>query len=747
MEMFEGDLLVDEGPKRREATKKRKEYKEISVKKEEVLSYEEKGYEPFKELKLKTKLRKPLSPDHKLENRTWLLFFLLGYPELSKNRNFKIKIERKGTPVTYKQIDVFAKDEETVIVAECKAQQKIRRRSLQKDIDEFANLKGDLARSIKKHYGPAFKPKIIWLFVTENIIWSKPDRLRAETQNIHIVTERELRYYLQIANHLKSAARYQFLAEFLKGQKIPGLDGKYVPAIRGKLGGRTFYAFVSNPEQLLKIAFVNHRSLNDPEGAPAYQRLMTKTRLKQISEFVSAGGFFPTNVLINFNEKVRFDLKESDKDAGISWGHLYMPPKYRSAWVIDGQHRLYGYAPLQDKRKTANLFVTINHEQKTVPKTLLDDLEGELKWGSDKPTERLGAICARLITVLNEDIGEPFHARVTRQGIPATDRTCLTVPGLKEGLKRSGLLGSVTLKNRVYELGPLCGASDEETVQRAREAINLFFSQLKSSNLKLWDSGREGLFCTNTGIHAYCLLLGELIDYMSADKGMDPKELSPQELVSEIEEYLVPIADWLEAADGSAMEGKFRVQYGSGGPREYFFRLAELIQERYQDFEPEGMTEWREEKSEDNVRRADEQLKEINRVVQHALFAKLKKQYGNDYWEDGVTDRDIKTQAYSKSMEDDKNVRLDLEHYLDFIQYKKIAEKKHVWPFVKDLFDIPEPGEKGLSKNVKWMEQINKLRRIPAHSTVGRTYRLDDIRYIDFIYQELQHRIPEEFWE
>lgn len=162
MEIFEGELLIGEGPKRREATKKRKEYKEISVKKEEVLSYEEQGYEPFKELKLKTKLRKPLSPDHKLENRTWLLLFLLGYPELSKDRNFKIKIERKGTPVTYKQIDVFAKDEETIIVAECKAQQKIRRRSLQKDIDEFANLKGDLARSIKKHYGPNFKPKKVY---------------------------------------------------------------------------------------------------------------------------------------------------------------------------------------------------------------------------------------------------------------------------------------------------------------------------------------------------------------------------------------------------------------------------------------------------------------------------------------------------------------------------------------------------------------------------------------------------------
>ena len=40
----------------------------------------------------------------------------------------------------------------------------------------------------------------------------------------------------------------------------------------------------------------------------------------------------------------------------------------------------------------ANLFVTINHEQKSVPRSLLDDLEGDLKWGSSKPAERIGAI-------------------------------------------------------------------------------------------------------------------------------------------------------------------------------------------------------------------------------------------------------------------------------------------------------------------------------------------------------------------
>lgn len=444
-------LLTNHGKLSREAAKRRKTYEQISVPKGHVDELLNSGWKIDKELKIKTRLRRERNSDEVLENRVWLLFFLMGYPEISSGRNFKVRIDRKGAEPLYKQIDILSKDDETVIVTECKASERVRRRSLQKDIEKFSNLKGPIANAVKKHYGSSFKPKIIWLFITSNIVWSEPDKQRAAGENIRIITERELRYYLQISDHLKSAARFQFLAEFLKNQKIPGLEGVKVPAIRGKLGGRQFYCFVSTPKQMLKIAFVNHRSLNDPEGAPSYQRLVTRTRLKQISRFLREGGFFPTNILVNFTRKARFEQLAKDEEACVAFGHLYLPNRYRSAWVIDGQHRLYGFAPLNemnlsqnimvvafeglDKTEEANLFVTINHEQKTVPKTLLDDLEGELKWGSEIPTERIGAISARLIGLLNIDIGEPLYGRVTQQGIPATEKTCLGEFNVPKGTK------------------------------------------------------------------------------------------------------------------------------------------------------------------------------------------------------------------------------------------------------------------------------------------------------------------------
>ncbi len=263
---FLGPLLTDASRIRREAVRRRKLFDEKSVGPDDIPVYEAEGWQLDRRLKRLVKVKREKRIDERLENRFWMLLFRLGYPEISDGRNFTVLIERRGAAPLRKQIDVFGKDDETVVVAECKASEKLTKRSLQKDIEEFANLKGPISAAVRKHYGRDMRLKIIWLFITENIIWSAPDKERANGENIRIITERELRYYGQIAEHLGKAARYQFLAEFLKDQQIPGLSHKTVPAVRGKLGGKPFYCFVTTPRHLLKISFVNHRSLNDPEG-------------------------------------------------------------------------------------------------------------------------------------------------------------------------------------------------------------------------------------------------------------------------------------------------------------------------------------------------------------------------------------------------------------------------------------------------------------------------------------------------
>jgi DNA sulfur modification protein DndB len=753
-------LLTDSHQKSREAVKRRKPFDYQTIPESELEELQKQGWAKDRVLSKRIRIKRPIQIDQKLENRFWMLLFKLGYPELNQGRSFSILLERKGAESLKKQIDVFAKDEETVIVAECKASDKMGKRSLQKDVEEFANLKGLIAQSVQKHYGVGFKPKIIWFFVTENIIWSKPDKERAIGERIRVVTERELRYYTQIAEHLGKAARYQFLAEFLKDQEIPGLQNVQVSAVRGKLGGHKFYSFVSRPRDILKISFVNHRSLNDPEGAPTYQRLVNRTRIREIGKFVKAGGFFPTNILINFTRNVRFDKIAKDEKADVTFGTLYLPEKYRSAWIIDGQHRLYGFSTIDDSyldkniivvafekmstAEEAQLFVTINHEQRSVPKHLLEDLEGELKWGSSVPAERVGSIASRLINNLNTDVGYPFANRVTQQGIPSTNKTCLTIPAIKEALRRSNLIGHAVFNGKNYEPGPLCGPTDLETLEKSRSALESYFERIRDANPSQWEMGRAGFLCTNVAVQGYIMLLASLIKYWESNNATDPKEMEADEIIMELEEYLQPVLNFLSKATDEIMEKTFKVPFGSGGPPEYYFRLCRIIKAQFADFEPEGMDKWQAEQSEENISAADRKIKEIVVKVQKRLFDVLRKLYGEQkdaYWHKGISDKSIKTKAYDRSLDYDDEGRLPLENYLDVVDFKKIIESKQNWPFLRDVFDIPEPGEKGLAKNLNWLDRINELRRISAHPSKERGYKLDDFAYIDLIHEQLEDRL------
>ncbi len=732
------------------------ELKSVSHAEEEL--YLQQGWALHRRLKTTVKLQKERQLDERLENKWWTLLYKMGYHEMNAGRQFRILMKRRGDVEGKKQIDVFARDDETVLITECKACDTLRSRSLQKDIEEFGSLKGDLSNAIKKFYGVEFRPKILWFFVTENIIWSEEDINRARVQNIKRVTENELPYYTQLVEHLGRAARFQFLAEFLKDQLVPGLENMKVPATRGKLGGNHFYSFVTTPRHLLKVAFVNHRTLDDPEGHPTYQRLIQKSRLRDIGAFITAGGFFPNNLLINFIKEPRFEILEKDITTGVHYGQLYLPSTYKSAWIIDGQHRLYGYANLPDqyldeklivlafsglkKNEEADLFVTINHEQRSVPKNLLDDLEGQLKWGSEDPRERVGALAARLLQQLNRDLSSPFYNRFTAEGLKSTDKACLTVPQVKSAIRRSRLVGFAMAKDS-YEKGLLCGSTDNATLLRAQKLFNGYFGAIANADIVRWDKGREGRICTNEGVQAFTLLLGEFATYLY--KGNVEKFLkrTEQQLLSDMAPLLEPILQFVKSGGGQ-VDTTLAVPFGSGGPREYLYRLVRIVRSHFPDFGPEDFEKWETEQRDDLKAAADDQIRQISLMVQRHIFTVFKGLYGEEkdaYFEKGITNRDFKINAYKKSVEYEPEDRAPLENYLDFIELKKIIEGKDRWKLFKSVMDIPMPGVRGQAKNLEWMDRINELRRIAAHPSDARNYKSEDFPLIDMVCSTLETRL------
>lgn len=171
-----------------------------------------------------------------------------------------------------------------------------------------------------------------------------------------------------------------------------------------------------------------------------------------------------------------------------------------------------------------------------------------------------------------------------------------------------------------------------------------------------------------------------------------------------------------------------------------------MVKAKYPDFQPAGLEDWEKEQSEENIQTADRKVHDIIVEMQKYIFSVFRTLYGatkDAYWEKGISDKSIKTKAYERSLDEEIEDRPPLETYLDVIDFKKIVENKQNWQLFRPVFNIPDPGEKGHAKNLKWMERLNELRRITAHPSEKRHYKVDDFDYIDYVHQEFFERLAE----
>ena len=741
---------------------RRDENEYISVGAAEESTYFAKGWTLHTPGTNRVRLRRKKTHHLMLEDRVWSLLYRLGYPVMGA-RNFTIRYQKADKNIGEKEIDVFGKDDETCFVVECKSREQRGSRSLQKDIHETAHLQKALSDSIRKHFGKGYRPKIVWVYATSNIIWSQGDIERAADAKIRIITENDLQYYETFAGHLGTAGRYQFLAEFLQGQEIPNLTNVKVPAVKGRFGPHAFYSFAISPRHLLKISFVNHQALNHPDGRPAYQRMINKNRIKKIGQFITQGGFFPTNLLVNLMEKCRFDLLPNSDNAegSLKFGWLYLPNKYKSAWIVDGQHRLYGFSNLEEKylddtlfvlafekmdtKTEADLFITINHEQKSVPKSLLISLQADLKLDSDNPKESLSALASALVKALSLDATSPLFRRFSTPGLPPEESQNLTIPEIVKGLTRATLLGRVLGKGHTVP-GYLSHATDRKTVDRARKVLNAYFKAVMDANPERWVAGRAAYICTNPGIRAHLFLINEVLKFLEVSDSFDARLEPEDKVASRLISFIEPILRFVQSATDGQIQAKFSKKFGEGGVVSYYYNLCEILLAKHKTFGSKDFHDYRARQSDarnDQIRR---DVLDIQETVTNVGIQVLKKLYGTEetesgekaYWDIGIENLDIKLEATKKQQMSPREKRAPKEAYLDLVDFIKISKQPNNWPEFSKIFSIQMPDEKkGKTYYLDWIERVNQLRRTAAHQNALRGFQDADFEFVEWLKQEL----------
>jgi len=379
-----------------------------------------------KEFKNSVRVKKEKPFDIAFEDRVWCLFAQLGFNFLNRDRHFHLPYDKNNPDLT-QQIDVLAKDDESILLIECKSAAMNKRGDFKKEIEAMTGKIEGMRKSLQALF-PNVKHKIKFILATNNLSISPEDEARLKAIGGAHFNDENINYFYQLFSQISTASKYQLLGLLFEGQDIPEMENR-VPAVEGSMGGYKYYSFSLEPEKLLKICFVLHRNRANVAMMPTYQRLIKKARLKAVHEFIDGGGYFPNSIVISIDTtKSYFDPAKTQVESTESKvGILHLPKKYRSAFVIDGQHRLYGYANSNyrlsntipvvaflnlSREEQIKLFMQINENQKAVSKDLRNTLNADLLWTSDSYTEQQKALCARIGIFLGENRDSPLFGMV-----------------------------------------------------------------------------------------------------------------------------------------------------------------------------------------------------------------------------------------------------------------------------------------------------------------------------------------------
>ncbi|MFE4714776.1 DGQHR domain-containing protein [Paenibacillus sp. NPDC056722] len=709
---------------------------------------ESEGWLVDKYLKKHVKMKKEKPIDEQFEDEVWALLFSLGFSQMNKDRTLSIPYGAPGTGMR-KQIDVFAVDDETVLFIECKCAQFGKKGDFKKEIEAIHGIREGLFAQTRKHF-PGRKPK--YILATKNYELSESDKKRLDGMNVHHFDERAIRYFTELAKHIGECARYQFLGNLFAGQKIVAMENR-VPAIEGKMGNYTYYSFSIEPEKLLKIAYVLHRNEANSDMMPTYQRIIKKSRLKDIQNFVDKGGFFPNSLVISIDtKKPRFDLATPQIDTSISRiGILHLPQLYRSAYIIDGQHRLYGYANSKyanansipvvafinlDQDKQVELFMEINENQKSVSRNLQNTLNADRLWTSEDWNKQRRALRLNIAQKLGELQSSPLYERITIGENEASPTKCITMETIESALKATNFFSRYSKGNIIDKNGTFDRGNNEATRKTLLPFLTRCFNYFKENLSEEWEANDvHGTVVSNNSIYAMIRIFNDIIDHLDAAKKLTPSNTDEITLADETEYYLAPLVNFFSKITEDERT-EIRKHYGSGGKPKVWRTFQKVIAEARPDFQPEGLSQWIRDNTKQFNTDSFEMIQRLEYSIKHQIAGKLKEKFGDKWLTSGLPPKVYRQANNLMGKQNYENSSRGINKNVTIWDCVGIAHCRDITVFGSnwsDLFEstftLPEDSKLSGGKTAK-TEWILKLSTISNNKNSNVNYSVTEDEYL-----------------
>ena len=724
-----------------------------------------------KPLKTKTSVRKAKSHDEQFEDDIWCQAYKLGFNSLNCNRDFHLPFGKNSEEK--KQIDVVAVNEDAILVIECKSSQKPKGApSFKTEFEALRQRIDGHKKALVQMFGK--EKRIKYIFATRNLRMNPngADALRLKEAGGFLYNDNTYKYINRLILHYKDAAKFQFLAMIFKGQSVK--DKKIsVPAIEGKMGTKTYYMFSLEPRLLLKLGFVLHRTSANEAEMPTYQRLLVPSRLKGIGKFIQGGGYFPNSIIINFNEtkrqKIEFEATSRGDDTNSRSGTLKIPNAYAIAYIIDGQHRIFGYSQSDfmdnntipvvafkglEPNEQLEMFMDINQNQKAVSPTLRITLEEDLYWNSPRLDSRIKALRSSIISMLGEDSSSPLNGKISL----GEDKELLSSKPFYSALTHCGLIPEAKGNKFTYEGQNLSlydvrneNYKDEMLSTRSR-VVALIKSSYELAEISFANKNEALILInSNRGSFAFVSIIGSLSCFVNKTSSImlsSPDE----ERANKIEKYLLALFAGLKDLDNNETK-HLKEKLGSQADTLWLRHFQKLIHNKFSEYNPPELVDWEERQDKELQSVGREFGTDIEKHIKKKVLYNLDAFFGeNIILEIGAIHRDCSKRA-SEEMENnykqglpkreiDWTEKFTLNDYLKIIEKywaKEPENKTDIFNTFEEYYAIDlGDGFKSKKEKLKWYSKFNALRNLWAHEASNeKGLNRDEVDFLRIVYERI----------
>ncbi len=395
---------------------------------------------------------------------------------------------------------------------------------------------------------------------------------------VHIFDKQFFEYYNELRKQIKDYAKYQLFGELRIGYNNEE-PLKFAAMRISSQPNSNIYSFVASPLDLLKICYVARRESGKEKY---YQRLINKAKLDKIATYIRKGKSFTNNIIVAIPHDIASSVsfKKEIELHNVDFGELAIPKTYRSLWIIDGQHRLYGYSgvkpPLSSKdilqvaaieniseEEQRELFIKINREQSPVQTDLLWDL-----YSSAEPENEKTGVLSRLVKRLDTlpqfqgKIYYPLRYPKKARGQISISKICIAIDDARL------IKGTV----KMNKTNPLYDKETERKIKKVTNGIDDFYGIIyKMFEPDIASKNFYDRVCLNgAGIHVILNLYSSILSVTNGN---------PQSIQETCEKYVSLLHEFIleNFKEKKQIDEFLRASNSKEGKREMTDRLCEAI--------------------------------------------------------------------------------------------------------------------------------------------------------------------------